>query len=152
MTFWVVWAAFMLSGLEALGLSGTEDLASGFVLLLPRLVVGIIILVVGLIAANFAWRATLLAAVHADLPSARLLSAGVRWLIIALTVSMALEQIGVAETILLTALAIAFGGVMLGVAIAIGIGGGPVARRLIERQFRESPKNEASRKDELSHL
>jgi hypothetical protein len=119
---------------------------------LPRLGAGILILVVGLVAANFAWRATLLAAVNSNLPSARLLSGAVRWLIIALTVAMALEQIGVAKTIMLTAFAIAFGAVMLGVALAIGNGGGEVARRMIERQFPEPPRDEDSRPDELSHL
>ncbi len=119
---------------------------------LPRLGVGLVILVVGLVAANFAWRATLLAAVNSSLPSARLLSGRVRWLIVALTVAMALEQIGVAKTIMLTAFAIAFGAVMLGVAIAIGIGGGPVARRLLEHQFPETPREEKSVPDELTHL
>jgi small-conductance mechanosensitive channel len=149
--FWLVWAAFMLSGLGALGVSGIETLSANFVNFLPRLVVAVVILVVGLLAANFAWRTTLLAAVNANLPSARLLSGAVRWLIATLAVAMALEQIGVAKTIMLTALAIAFGGLMLGVAIAIGIGGGHVARRILERQFPETPRNEA-RPDHMPHL
>jgi hypothetical protein len=152
MAFWLVWAAFVLSGLGALGFSGTADLTAGFITFLPRLVVGVVILVAGLVIANFAWRATLLAAVNANLPSARLLSGAVRWIISALTIAMALEQIGVAKTIMLTAFAIAFGAVMLGVALAIGNGGGPVARRLLERQFPELPNEPESRRDEVSHL
>ena len=70
----------------------------------------------------------------------------------AITVAMALEQIGVAKTIMLTAFAIAFGAVMLGVAIAIGIGGGQVAKRILERQFPDAPKDEGAPSDELSHL
>ncbi len=150
--FWLVWAAFLLSGLAALGFSGTEDLTARFVAFLPRLGLGIVILVVGMVAANFAWRATLLAAVNSDLPSARLLSGGVRWLIIAFAVAMALEQIGVAKTMMMTAFAIAFGALMLGVAIAIGIGGGPIARRLLERQFPETPTQKGACPDDFSHL
>jgi hypothetical protein len=41
---------------------------------------------------------------------------------------------------------------MLGVAIAIGIGGGPVARRILEQQFPEPPRAEEPKPDELSHL
>lgn len=152
MVFWLVWAAFMLSGLGALGLTGMEQLNAGFVAFLPRLATAMVILGVGLAIANVAWRATLLAAVNSNLPSARLLSGAVRWLIVALAVAMALEQIGVAKTIMLTAFAIAFGAVMLGVGIAIGIGGGHVARRILERQFPEPPKSEDSRPDDLSHL
>lgn len=152
MVFWLVWAAFVLSGIGALGLSGMDNLTADFVGMLPRLAVGIIILVVGLLAAKFAWRATLVAAVNSNIRSARLLSGALRWLIIAVTVAMALEQVGVAKTIMLTAFAIAFGAVMLGAAIALGIGGGPVARRYLERQFPDPPKDEVSRPEEMSHL
>lgn len=150
--FWLIWAAFVLSGLGALGLTGMDSLTADLVGLLPRLAVGVIILVVGLLAAKFAWRASLLAMVNANMRSARWLSGALRWTIIGLTVAMALEQVGVAKTIMLTAFAIAFGAVMLGVAIAIGIGGGPVARRYFERQFPEPPPEEASRTSEVSHL
>ncbi|MEP7027194.1 MAG: hypothetical protein ABI960_01235 [Candidatus Eisenbacteria bacterium] len=152
MVFWLVWAAFLLSGLGALGFSGVENLSAEFIAFLPRLVVGIVILVIGMAAANFAWRATLLSAVNSNLPSARLLSGAVRWLLVALTVAMALEQVGVAKMIMLTAFAIAFGAIMLGVAIAIGIGGGQVARRMLERQFPEPPKDGGRSSDEVSHL
>ena len=63
---------------------------------------------------------------------------------------MALDQIAVARTIVLTAFAIAFGAVMLGLAIAFGIGGGSVARRVLERQFPE--KGHEQKPDEISHL
>ena len=62
---------------------------------------------------------------------------------------MALEQIAVAKTIVLTAFAIAFGAVMLGLAIAFGIGGGNVARRILEQQF---PEREQRESDRISHL
>lgn len=152
MVFWLLWAAFMLSGLGALGFAGTESLMLGFVAFLPRLSVGVVILVVGMVTANFAWRATLLAAVNSHLPSARLLSGAVRWLIVALTVAMSLEQVGVAKTIMMTAFAIAFGAVMLGVAVAIGIGGAPIARRVLERQFPEPPEGSGSGSNDMSHL
>lgn len=154
LVFWLVFAAFLVSGLSALGFSGLEHLVADFVAFLPRLGVGVVMLVAGLVAANFAWRATLLGAVNAGWPSARLVSGAVRWLIIVVAVAMALEQIGVATSIMLTAFAIAFGAVMLGIAIAIGIGGGPVARRLIERQFADRPARPepGQESEELSHL
>ena len=152
MAFWLVWAAIVISGLGAIGLQGMEALTSEFVLFVPRLGVAIGLLLIGVVAANFVWRATLLAAVNANLPSARLLSGTVRWLILVLAAAMALEQVGVAKTIVLTAFAIAFGAVMLGVAVAIGIGGAPVARRLLERQFPEKPHDEKKQSQDVSHL
>lgn len=148
--FWLVWIGFLLSGVDVLGFTVLEGLVASFVLFIPRLMVALGIFVVGLLAANFLWRATLLAAVNAHVPSPRLLAGGVRWLILILAGAMALDQIAVARTIVLTAFAISFGAVMLGLAIAFGIGGGNVARRFLERQF---PGKPAEQKDEdVSHL
>jgi small-conductance mechanosensitive channel len=101
------------------------------------------------LGANFAWRATLLAAVNSKMPAARLIAEAVRLLILVLTAAMALERVGVAQTVVLTAFAIAFGAVMLGGAIAFGIGGGPIARRILEQRF---PEQERKNGDGASHL
>lgn len=149
LVFWLVFIGVLLSGIDALGFKGVEGLMSEFVHLIPRLVVAVVLLVVGLLAANFAWRATLLAAVNANLPSARLVAGAVRFLIMVMTVAMALEQVALAKTVVLTAFAIAFGAVMLAVAIAFGIGGGRVAQRLLEQHF---PERESSERDASTHL
>ena len=81
--------------------------------------------------------------------AARLLSGAVRFLIVILTVAMALEQIAVATTIVATAFAIAFGAVMLGLAIAVGVGGGHIARRILEQQV---PEREPPAPGGASHL
>jgi hypothetical protein len=147
--FWLVLIGFLLSGIDVLGLTALQGLVSGFGAFIPRLVVALAILAVGLVLANFAWRATLLAAVNARLTSPRLLSTAVRLLIQILAVAMALEQIAVAQTVVLTAFAIAFGAVMFGLAIAFGIGGGNLARRFLEQQFPEQPPSDP---DRISHV
>lgn len=147
--FWLVFLGFLLSSLDALGFKGMEGLLAEFIRFIPRILVAAVILVLGLLAANFAWRATLLAAVNANLPSARLVSGGVRLMIAMMVVAMALEQIQVARTVVLTAFAISFGAVMLAVAIAAGIGAGPTARRIIEQHF---TRREGGEGDGGSHL
>lgn len=147
--FWLVWLGFVFSGIDVLGFSGLQGLMAGFALFVPRLLLGLVILVIGFVFANFAWRATLLAAVNARMPSPRLLSGAVRWLILILAGAMALEQIAVARTVVLVAFAIAFGAVMLAVGIAFGIGGSGIARRVLEHQF---PEQQRSGADEMSHL
>ena len=147
--FWIVWVGFLLSGIDVLGFAALQGLVSEFALFVPRLLTGIVILVVGFVFANFAWRATQLAAVNAKIPSPRVLSGTVRGLVLILAVAMALDQIAVARTIVLTAFTIAFGAVMLGVAIAFGVGGGGVARRILDHWFPEQP---ASDGEEMRHL
>ena len=100
----------------------------------PRLLVGLLVLAFGFLIGNFLWRASLLAAVNAGLPGARLLSGALRVLVIAIGVVMALEQVGLATAVVLTAFAITFGAFMLGAAIAFGLGGRDAAKQLLERQ------------------
>ncbi len=147
--FWIIWLGFLASGVSALGLTGMERLTAEFIHFLPRIVVAIAILVAGFVLANLAWRDTLLAAVNANIPSARLLSGAVRFLAALLAVAMALEQLGIARQVVVTAFAIVFGAVMLGIAIAFGIGGGGVAKRILEQQFPGAAKGE---EDHVSHL
>lgn len=147
--FWLVWIGFLLSGIDLLGFASLQGLLTDFAGFVPRLLVAIVILIVGFVTANFVWRATLLAAVNAHLPSPRLVSGAVRWLILIVVGAMALEQIAVAQTIVLTAFAIAFGAVMLALAIAFGIGAGGLAKRIVEHVFLEPERPKA---DEVSHL
>jgi hypothetical protein len=149
LVFWLVWIGFLISGAEALGFSGMHELMTGFAGFLPRLGAALVILVVGLVAANFAWRATLLAAVNAQVRSARVLSGAVRFLVMVLAIAMALDQIAVARSVVVTAFAITFGAVMLGLAIALGVGGGPVANRILEQLIQQQSHQDT---DQVSHL
>ena len=148
--FWVAWVGFVLLGVSVLGIAGLEDYISRFFLFLPRLFVAMVILFFGFLAANFFARAALLAAVNANFRSSRLLSVAVRTIISIFALSMVFEVIGVGEETMLIAFGTAFGAVMLGLAIAFGIGGQQLAREFLEKRLRPSRKEEKA--DELSPL
>jgi len=143
--FWVVWLVFIVLGIDALGIGALREQITRFFIFLPQIFVAMLVLFVGLLIANFFSRATLLAATNANYPSARLLSSLVRLLIVIFFVTMALEQIGLGRHVVLIAFSITFGAVMLGSAIAFGLGGRDVARQVLERQFLQK---EPSEKDE----
>jgi hypothetical protein len=77
------------------------------------------------------------------------LSGALRILVIAIGAVMALEQLGLATTVALTAFAITFGALMLGLAIAFGLGGRDAAKQLLEQQFQVRKKRDA---DAAPHL
>ena len=149
LTFWVVWIVFLLLGINALGVVSLREQISQLLLFLPQIFVAVLILFVGFLLANFLARATLLAAVNANLPFARLLAGSVRFLVVLLTVSMALEQIALAHRTVLIAFSILFGAVMLGLAIAFGIAGQHLARQVLQKSF--SPA-EPEKEEEITHL
>jgi Mechanosensitive ion channel, conserved TM helix len=149
LVFWVVWLAFILLGVEALGVTALQQQIARLLMFLPQIFVALLILFVGLLAANFFSRATLLAAANANYPSPRLLANVVRLLIAILAVTMAFEQLGLGQHAVLIAFAIAFGAIMMGLAIAFGLGGRDVARRILEKQFSETKEEE---EDDVSPL
>ena len=155
LVFWVVWFGFLLIGVDALGVPELQLEVGKFFLFLPQIFVALLVLFGGLLAANFFSRAALLAAVNANLPSARVISGFVRFIIILLTVAMALEQIALARSTVLITFAIAFGAIMLALAIAFGSGGRDAAHRMLDRMFPPSePKKEEERakQEEISPL
>jgi hypothetical protein len=148
--FWVTWLGFILMSVSVLGILGLQEQIATFFLFLPKLFVAMFLLFFGLLAASFFSRAALLAAVNANVPSPRVLSIAVRSVIIVFVLSIVFEELGLAEATMLVAFGIAFGAVMLGLAIAFGIGGRDLARRYLERKFVRERKEE--NEDELSPL
>jgi hypothetical protein len=133
--FWLVWIGFIVSAVDTLQFTPFQGLVEEFFAFVPRFLVALLVLALGFLVANFVWRATLLASVNAGLPGARLLSGTLRLLVIAIAVAIALEQLGLATAVVLTAFAISFGALMLGLAIAFGLGGRDAARQLLAQHF-----------------
>jgi len=148
--FWVTWLGFILLGVQVLGILGLQEQTARFSLFLPRLFVAMFILFLGLLGASFFSRAALLAAVNANVPSPRVLSLALRSIIIVFVLSIFFEELGLAEQTMLVAFGIAFGALMLGLAIAFGMGGRDLAKRFLEKRFVREKKTESE--DELSPL
>lgn len=148
--FWVAWVGFILLGVSVLGILGLQEYIARFFIFLPRLFVAMFLMFLGLLAASFFSRAALLAAVNSNMPSPRVLSSAVRSIIIVFVLSIVFEELGIAEQTMLVAFGIAFGALMLGLAIAFGIGGRDLGKRFLEEKFvrRKNEENE----DELSPL
>lgn len=147
--FWIVWIGFIVSAVDTLQFAPFQGLVNEFFRFVPRFIVALLVFTLGFLIGNFLWRATLLALVNAGVPGARLLSGGLRVLVIAVGIVMALEQLGLATAVVLTAFAITFGAFMFGAAIAFGLGGRDAAKQLIERQFRRQERRDS---DAAPHL
>ena len=131
--FWITWFAFVLIGFSVLGVAGLQEQISRLLHFLPDLFVGILILFLGAITANFLSRAALLAAVNSGHPSPRILSWSIRFIVWVLAISMTLEELGVAKETVIAAFSIIFGAFMLALAIAFGLGGKELARHSLEK-------------------
>lgn len=150
--FWVAWLGFIMLGVSNLGIGGLQEHIARFFFFLPRVFVAMFIIFFGLLMASFFSRAVLLAAVNANLPSPRLLSVGIRTIIVIFVLSMVCEELGLGEQTMLLAFGIVFGAAMLGLAIAFGVGGQDLAHQFLEKRIVRTGKDGKEREDEPSPL
>ncbi|MCI0530210.1 MAG: hypothetical protein L0Y56_22430, partial [Nitrospira sp.] len=149
MTYWAITLIFLILGLDALNLKPVDEFVTLAISYLPHLVVAFVILIVGFLLGNFFGRATLIAAVNAQITQARFLARGVRLAVILFALAMAFEQMGIATAVIVAAFSIAFGGVVFALAIAFGLGAKDAAKDFIERRIK---KEQAPKEEDFSHL
>jgi uncharacterized protein YebE (UPF0316 family) len=76
--------------------------------------------------------------VNAQLQYARVLSLGVKWLVLVLTAAMVLDHLQVGENIVELAFGILFGGIVLTLALAVGLGSRDLVSRSLESHVEHS--------------
>jgi uncharacterized membrane protein len=135
-------------GVDALDLPATAALMGQLLGFFPSLVTASLLLLVGVLLGNFLGEATLIATVNAQIQEARFIANFVRWGVFLFTISMVLTQLGIAKEVVVSAFSIIFGGIVLALSIAVGLGGRNIAREALERRWRKSKEQ----KDEMAHL
>lgn len=126
--FWFVLLVGFLAGLRVLGTAVTDALSARTIEYIPNLLAAGIIFAVGLAVSRFLERTTLVSAVNMQLRSARVVSLGVKWLVVVFTVALALQELRIGGPILTVSFIIVFAGVVLAVALAVGLGSRPAGR------------------------
>ena len=154
--FWLVVVAGVAVALDVLGASTTTALGLNLLNVLPRLVVAAVILLVGIGASRFLERSVLIGAVNRQIQEARHLALAVKWLVFVLAAAMALEHVGVGGGLATLAFGIVMGGVMLALALAVGLGARDAVARALERRLppEAPPPSEEDGHDEqrIQHL
>lgn len=147
--YWTVVLLATIAALGALNLAPINQFAQSLLAYVPHFVTATVIILAGYFLSNFTSQAVLIAAVNAGLPPARLIAATARWGILLLAGAMALEQLGIAQHIVVVGFGITWGGVVLAAAIAFGLGGKDLAKEFLERRVAGRSRAEAS--DDLRH-
>jgi Conserved TM helix len=147
-TSWAIFFMGVLVSLTALNATIPSRLAMSMFEYVPHLLAALMILVAGAITARFLARSALIGAVNMRIQSARLISLGVKWLVLLVAIAMALDHLGIGRTILPLAFGIVFGGVVLAAALALGLGARGIVSRALEEQLGES----SSADDKVDHV
>jgi Conserved TM helix len=149
--YWAVLLLALTTGLSALNVAPINHVAESLLAYIPFLFTAILILIAGYLLSNFVAQAVLIAAVNAGLPPARAVANFARWGVQLAAVAMALEQMGIAQHIVVVGFGVTLGAIALAAAIAFGLGAQGLARDYLERRLGQRPA-ETKQPDDLRHL
>ena len=142
---WICILAGIAIGISAVDASYSADSQLSKFLLpyLTHVLGAILLLFLGTLLARFLSRSVLIGAVNAQLQYARFLSLGVKWLVLVLTAAMALDHLQIGGVIIELAFGILFGGIVLTLSLAVGLGSRDLVSRSIEKTI-EKPSGRPS--------
>jgi small-conductance mechanosensitive channel len=139
--FWTVLLFFSAAAVEALGLPAVSNVLGAVTVYLPRLLLGLLIVGVGFWAADVVRALIARTAARSGFGHSETLGRVAQLAIIFLAIIIAVDQIGVDSTVLVTSLATAFGATLGAVALAFGLGarttvGNIIAARYVQKAYR----------------
>ena len=94
----------------------------------------VILLFIGTVVARMLSRSILISGVNQGLQYTRLLSGGVKWLVLVLTAAMVLDHLAIGGAIVDLAFGILFGGIVFALSLAVGLGSRDLVTRSLERE------------------
>jgi hypothetical protein len=133
--FWACVVLGFLVGISAFDAAYAGNSQMSFFLLpyLTHSVGAILLFIVGTLLARYLSRTVLIEAVNARLQYARFLSVGVKWLVLVLTAATVLDHLEIGGTVVDLAFGILFGGIVLTLSLAVGLGSRDIVSRSLEK-------------------
>jgi Conserved TM helix len=135
---WFIRLIALVVAFDALGLPAVSDVLRQLLMWIPNLVVGIVVLVIGGLAANALGKLVRGATAQAELGSPDLFAKIAKVMVWAFAIMIAVNQIGVAETLVNTLFTAVVGAAALALGLAFGLGGRETAAEILRRWYPSS--------------
>jgi hypothetical protein len=133
LVYWLVIFIALVIAFNGLGLTYITDLLGQVVLFVPKVIVALLIIAFGGYFALFIGTTVGTYCRNVGMKDGELLGTLAQYAIIAFVVLMALDQVSIGGDVIRHSFLILLGGVVLGLALAFGLGGQKWAAQLLER-------------------
>jgi hypothetical protein len=139
-SFWTCVLLGLVIGVSAFDASyaTAASLTNSLLPYLTRVVGAVLLLIGGTLLARFLARSVLIESVNAHLEYARFLSLGIKWLVLVLTAAMVFDHLQISGNVVELAFGILFGGIVLTLALAVGLGSRDLVSRSLESHTEHS--------------
>lgn len=142
---WFVRLIALVVAFDALGLPAVSDVLRTFLLWIPNLVVGVLVLVIGGLLANAAAGLVRGAASQAQLGNAHMLATVAKAAVWIFAIVVAVNQIGVATTLVNTLFMGVVGAAALALGLSFGLGGQNTARQIVDAWYARARQTDTGR-------
>ena len=141
---WFIRLVAIQAAAQILGMERISEIINAILLWLPNLIVALAIIVIGALIAKFVAGIVRASTSEMGMGNPDLLAGAARYAIIAFAVVAAVDQLGIAETVVNTLFVMTIGAIALAFALAFGLGGQQVASQITQSWYTRG--QEASRK------
>lgn len=138
---WFVRLIALVVAFDALGLLAVSEILHQLLMWLPNLVVALVVLVIGGIAANALGNVVLGAATEGEVERPDFLAKIARYAVWAFAIMVAINQVGIATSLLNILLMAAAGAVALALGLSFGLGGRDTAAMIVRRWYQRGQAN-----------
>ena len=138
---WFVRLIALVVAFNALGLLAVSQILHQLLMWLPNLVIALVVLVIGGIAANALGNVVLGAATEGDVERPDFLAKVARYAVWAFAVMVAINQLGIATSLINILLMAGAGAVALALGLSFGLGGRDTAAAIVRRWYERGQAN-----------
>lgn len=140
--YWLVILIALIIAFNGLGLTQVTELLTRMLLFLPKLLVGLLVIIVGSYFGRFVGNAVQTYLRNIGTGDAELLGRVAQYAIVTFMILIAVDQLDIGGDLVQQTFLILLGGVVLALALAFGIGGRDWAADMLERWFPRRPPDE----------
>ena len=132
---WFVRLIFIEMAAEVLHITAVSNLINSFILFIPNLIVALLVVMIGVLVGNFVANLVRGGAGEMGFGTPNLMAAVARWAIVILAVLVALNQVGIAATLVNSLFIAIVAAIALALGLAFGLGGREVAGQMWQQWY-----------------
>ena len=137
LVYWLVMLIVLVAAVTALQLDAASIVLNQILFYIPNIIVAVIVVAVGLYAANFVSALVRTAVANAGIEQSEFVAAISRYAMIIFTFAIALEQLGIGREIVTNGFLVLLGAASFAAALAVGLGARDVVARYLEELMKK---------------
>ncbi len=133
--FWVIFLVFLIKASDTLGLTMVSDALTGLANYIPKIGIAVLVLIIGLMAANFVRELITMACSSAGITHGTMVAQAVYVAVVLLIVVTAIDVLGIDTELLNNTIVILLAGLIGGAALSFGLGSRTAVANLIAAHY-----------------